>query len=195
MKRMSKRFLIVVLVFSILVLVGCKKEAVPPETEKVFSLDKVETTEASASSTATETITYVIYLKVADTPFLMDDLQVVKASDLDEAKENLPLYALKNLLTTTAVRDLVNPIPKETTLIGLDLKDGHAKVNLSQSFVPEKLTKDDAQLAIAAVVNTLTYFPEIDTVEIYVDGTKLNNYFGLDVSKPLSFFDTLYPEK
>ncbi len=194
MKKWHVLLLIFVLIIVSGVMSGCKKQDKTPEAEKVFTMNKVEA-EVSTTVAGNEDITYALYLKVVDTAFLMDDLQVVDVADLTRAKENLPLYALEKLLKFTQSKNLVNPIPAGTQLIKLEVIDGLAKVNLSKEFVPSSLKKEDAQLAVASIVNTLTYFGEIDAVELYVDGVKLSQYFGLDISKSLIFFDGLYPEK
>jgi spore germination protein GerM len=187
-------FLVIAFILSVGLLTGCQKEPLPAEAEKVFTLEKEET-EAATAGIQAESISYVLYLKVADTAFLMDDLQAVPESDIKIAKENLPLYALQKLLAFKTMKNLINPIPVGTQLLKFELVNGLATVNLSKEFVPSSMKKDDAQLAVASIVNTLTFFSEIDSVDLSVEGVKLNSYFGLDVSDTLLFFEGLYPEK
>lgn len=186
--------LFMVLILCVGVLTACQKKPVTTDAEKVFSLEKEET-EAPTAGVQTESLSYVLYLKVADTAFLMDDLQAVTESDMKMAKENLPLFALQELLSYTATKNLLNPIPEGTQLIEFKLINGLATVNLSKEFVPSSMKKDDAQLAIASIVNTLTFFSEVDGVELFVEGVKLNSYFGIDTSETQVFFEGLYPEK
>lgn len=194
MSKKGLAFLLLALILTVGLLTACKKQPLPSEAEKVFSLEKGET-EAATASNQVDSMSYVLYLKVAETAFLMDDLQAVPESDLKMAKENLPLYTLQKLLAFESAKNLLNPIPEGTELIKLELVNGLATVNLSKAFVPSSMKKEDAQLAVASIVNTLTFFGEIDSVDLYVEGVKLNNYFGLDTSESLLFFEGLYPEK
>ncbi len=68
-------------------------------------------------------------------------------------------------------------IPEGTELLGLDIADGVATVDLSGEFEAGGGSLS-MQLRVAQVVFTLTQFDTVDTVEFLVDGTPVESIGG-----------------
>ena len=80
---------------------------------------------------------------------------------------------------------LVNPIPKGTRLLSLEVKDGLATVNLSREF-SDNFTggSEEEALTIGAILRTLGQFPEIKKVQFKLEGEALDTLGHLDFSGP-----------
>lgn len=90
---------------------------------------------------------------------------------------------------------LVNPFPEGTRLLGVEVKDGIAFVNLSEEVLKISENKQNERAMIKAVSLTLGEFPEISKVRIFVDGKTIENSNGiganeyLDVPIFVNFYD------
>jgi sporulation and spore germination protein len=63
--------------------------------------------------------------------------------------------------------------PKGTTLLGIDIEDGVATVNLSEEFASGDIDGDDREswaIRLAQVTYTLTQFPTVESVRFLVAG-------------------------
>ena len=89
----------------------------------------------------------------------------------------------------------MTPIPEGTELLGVEKSEGTVTVNLSKEFNPNGLTKTEAGLALASVVNTLTLVDGNEQVKILIEGEEITDYYGVSVSEPLFFIDSYFPDK
>ena len=81
---------------------------------------------------------------------------------------------------------LIKLIPETTKINGIKVEENTAKVDLSQNFIDDRFIGDAADiLLVYSIVNTLTEFSEVDSVEFYIDGQKLDILGQLDVGEPL----------
>jgi spore germination protein GerM len=87
-------------------------------------------------------------------------------------------------------------IPAGTTLNGITVANGVAKVDLSPEFESGGGTFS-VTARLAQVVYTLTQFPTVDAVEFYIDGVKVEMFSGegliLDGPQTLDDYDSLLP--
>lgn len=87
-------------------------------------------------------------------------------------------------------------IPAGTTLNGVSVADGIAKVDLSSQFESGGGTFS-VTARLAQVVYTLEQFPTVDAVEFYINGTKVEMFSGegliLDGPQTLDDYDELLP--
>ncbi|MBM3701342.1 MAG: GerMN domain-containing protein [Actinobacteria bacterium] len=61
-----------------------------------------------------------------------------------------------------------------------------ARVDLSQSFMDDRFVSDTVDiLLIYSIVNTLTEFKEVEAVDFYIDGVKLDIFGQLSVEEPI----------
>lgn len=86
------------------------------------------------------------------------------------------------------------PLPQGTKIRGLTIRDGLAKVDLSETFLT--YPKASEKLVVDAVVLTLTEFPNVNQVQIMVGGKVLAKLpGGTSVDKPIRRSDiTINPE-
>ena len=91
--------------------------------------------------------------------------------------DDLPRVALEQLLegpTKAEGRGLDRPLPSGTEIIDFSVADDIAVVTLSHSVIGDARTVGNAPrqeaLALAALANTLTEFPSIEQVRLFVDG-------------------------
>ena len=93
--------------------------------------------------------------------------------------------ALQKLIEQGEGKDLSNPIPKGTRLLGLKLRKGLATVNLSHEF-RDNFTggSEEEGLTIGAILQTLAQFPEVKQVEFLVEGKPLDTLGHLELSGP-----------
>jgi germination protein M len=93
--------------------------------------------------------------------------------------------ALRKLIEQGDGKDLANPIPKGTRLLGLKVRKGLATVNLSHEF-RDNFTggSEEEGLTIGAILRTLAQFPEVKQVEFMVEGKPLDTLGHLELSGP-----------
>lgn len=73
---------------------------------------------------------------------------------------------------------LLAVFPKETKVLGFSLRKGLAEVNLNQKASQINVGAQGEALAIAAIVNTLTKFPDVYRVVILIDGKETESLAG-----------------
>jgi len=103
-----------------------------------------------------------------------------------DSGKNIYANALSRLFEEVNSKDAANPIPRGTKVLGLELKDGLASVNLSKEFRDNFQGGSDAEaMTIGALLKTLAQFPKIKHVRLLVDGKPLETLGHLDLSEPL----------
>ncbi len=80
-----------------------------------------------------------------------------------------------------------SPLPAGTHLRSINLADGLATVDFSREFQTHFAGGDTQSLrTVSAVLRTLGQFPNVDRVQILVDGSSIDTYGGmLSLSAPL----------
>lgn len=128
------------------------------------------------------TMKITIYHATKDAQNLVSEIQVVPNSD-HPAKT-----AIERLIAGTKQPDLVSVIPPGTKLRGISIKEHVAYVDFNDKLVKNNGGGSAGEiLLVAAIVNTLTEFPEVQKVQILVEGKKVDTISGhLDTSEPLS---------
>ncbi len=93
--------------------------------------------------------------------------------------------ALNELMKLPVDSSLIRLIPATTVVNSVTVEDGIAKVDLSDNFVQDRATSDTEDvLLVYSIVNTLTGFSDIDAVNFYIDGEKLDALGMLDLQNP-----------
>lgn len=103
----------------------------------------------------------------------------IKSEEREVGGENLleMLYnAVEKMETAPKNESLTSAIPEGLTILGIELGDEIAKVNLSSNY--NELKTGDEMLFRAAIVWTFTDFYFVDEVELLVDGTPLTKSNG-----------------
>jgi|GEM_PF-1840136 len=87
-------------------------------------------------------------------------------------------------------------LPTNVNILGLDVANRVATINLSSEFATVfEQTPAKQALTVDSLVFTATAFPEVDRVQLLVDGQKLQRMVGKhDLSKPLDRHKWVNPE-
>ena len=87
----------------------------------------------------------------------------------------------------TKAKGVITIIPKKTKLKSVAVKDGIATVDFSEDLVKNFAGGSTGEeMLVGSIVNTLTEFPEVKSVQILLEGKKVDSLAGhLDTSKPL----------
>lgn len=82
--------------------------------------------------------------------------------------------------------DLVNPIPKGTKLLGVEVTNGLAKVDFSHEFRDNFTGGSEGEaLIIQVILRTMAQFDEVKKIQILVDGKPLDTLGHAELSEPL----------
>ena len=102
-------------------------------------------------------------------------------------KDDKYTAALKSLLTGTKEKGQTTVIPKKAKLRSVTVKDGVATADFSKEM-QENFSGGSTgeEMLVGSIVNTLTDFPEVQKVQILIDGAPVETLSGhMDLSEPL----------
>lgn len=104
-----------------------------------------------------------------------------------------PEAALRALIAGPAAGSPLKPVlPKETKVLGVTTQNWVARANFSADVKRLNVGSRGEALAVAAITNTLTKFPEIERVQILIDGQTVETLAGhIDITKPLGRNDAV----
>jgi len=148
--------------------------------------DKDETGNVSeASSEITNELTIKVYYADSQGEYLVPEWRTIGILDA-EGESNKYIDALKELIKPPADGSLIKIVPETTVINNVAVNDKIAKVDLSESFMADRFVSDTADiLLIYSIVNTLTEFPEIHAVTLFIDGKKIDIFGQLDIKDPM----------
>ena len=173
-------------------------ETISPETGNGQQVSDTSTSTESSSGDTAETaiademeeeneseeagngeITINVYYSDATGEFLVGETRIIP-------EENKFVEAIFEMLKEPTDINLIRLIPDTTRINTIAVDGGLAKVDLSSNFVDDRFMSDVVDiLLVYSVVNTLTEFDEIDAVEFYIDGERLDLIGMLDLADPL----------
>jgi spore germination protein GerM len=117
-----------------------------------------------------------------------DGLHLVAVSHAVPKNDNPAQTALELLAASTSTSEGQSVIPLGTKVLGLEIRN-----NIAFADFNDKLVKNnpggstDELLLVGAIVDTLTEFPDIQKVQIMVNGKRVSSLSGhVDTSEPLS---------
>lgn len=135
-----------------------------PEPE---SIEAPESSEKDAVLPSTDTVDTVVYYQ-DNYGYLVPVMRSVPAEE-GIAKATLNLMVQSTYNDMEAARLGLRTIFPENTAFDLDVSNGVATIDLSAEVTQYKDAASEANM-VSAVVNTLTEFPTVDTVNILVGG-------------------------
>ena len=100
-------------------------------------------------------------------------------------KENKYRAAVQAIIDGTKEKGLMGIFPKGTKIKSLTVKNGRATIDFSKEMAsnfPGGSVVEE--MMYGSVVNTLTAFPEIKTVKIYIDGKDTKILSNMDIVDP-----------
>lgn len=167
---------------------GCADNASPPEValnEPTKNEQQQATIPGSqnnpSSSIDQETMSVTVYSATKDAMYLVAEHHVVP-------KNTHPAQtALELLVAGTKDAQLVSVMPTGTKLRHISIKDKIAYVDFNDNLVKNNTGGSTSEmLLVAAIVNTLTEFHDIQKVQIMVEGKKIDTISGhMDIGEPL----------
>ena len=135
---------------------------------------------SSANNQSTMNVT--VYSATKDAMYLVAEHYVVP-------KNAHPAQtAIEFLLAGTQNTELASVMPPGTKLRHISIKEKIAYVDFSDNLVKNNAGGSASEmLLVAAIINTLTEFHDIQKVQIMVEGKKIDTISGhMDISEPLS---------
>jgi germination protein M len=124
-------------------------------------------------------ITINVYYSNDTAEYLVPESRIIDS-------ENKYVDTLYELMKKPIDDSLVPLVPDTTRINAVEVVDGNAVVDLSQEFLDDRLVSDTVDnLLLYSIVNTLTQFPEVNSVELYIDGEKINILGQLDIKEPV----------
>ena len=123
----------------------------------------------------------------ADKPAAADTKDAGTKKDAPKKAEKISIKVYYPDDNGTKAKGMVNIIPKKAKLKSVKVKNGIATVDFSEDLVKNFAGGSTGEEMLAgSIVNTLTEFPEVKSVQIIIEGKEVDSLAGhLDTSKPL----------
>ena len=179
--------LALLMLLTLLLAVGCdaddkSKSADTPAADKPAATDKKDAGAKNGSAKPAEKIGIKVYYPDDNGMKLVAETRTVETTQDGKYKA-----AMESLLSGTKAKGVVTIIPKKTKLKSVAVKDGIATVDFSEDLVKNFAGGSTGEeMLVGSIVNTLTEFPEVKSVQILLEGKKIDSLAGhLDTSKPL----------
>lgn len=124
-----------------------------------------------------------IYFPKTSTKALGSEYRTISFDDDNSAEREI----LDALFEGPQSEDLERAFPLGTIVMSVYTLDGVCSVSLS-GINPddEAMTPTETELAVYAVVNSLTSLTGIKSVQILIDGKQVQHLWGFDISRPLT---------
>ena len=134
--------------------------------------------ETGSNNSSNEEVTINVYYADQTGEYLIGEARILS----DSSKY---VDAISEMMKESIDSSLFKLIPESTKINSVTVKDGMANVDLSKNFVDDRFVSDTVDiLLIYSIVNTLTEFPDVNSVDFYIDGTRLDILGQLDLQGP-----------
>lgn len=154
-------------------------EETTAQTQETTTESVQETSTGSTDVMDTGESTINVYYADANGEFLVGEARTVSGAGKF-------VDAIYEMMKNPIDSSLFVLIPSTTKINSIAVSDQIARVDFSQSFLDDRIVSDTVDILLKyAVVNTLTEFPEIQAVEFYIDGKKLDILGQLDIADPV----------
>lgn len=185
--KIMKSMLALLMLLTLLLAVGCgaddkSKGADTPAADKPAATDKKDAGTKNSAAKQAEKIGIKVYYPDDNGMKLIAETRTVETTQEGKYKA-----AMESLLSGTKAKGVITIIPKKTKLKSVTVKDGIATVDFSEDLVKNFAGGSTGEeMLVGSIVNTLTEFPEVKSVQILLEGKKVDSLAGhLDTSKPL----------
>ncbi|EOD00930.1 GerMN domain-containing protein [Caldisalinibacter kiritimatiensis] len=190
--------LILVLVLVSALAIGCSKnnEEVNDTTESEESKEEQNISENNTEDEKIEEIQYSIYLRHDQVPVMESEARTIKENDPRLENMSIEEIALKDLISFNEIESLESPVPKGTKVLDVSKEGSTVIVNLSKEFI-ENLNDNttDTNIAVASIVNTVTFFKGNDKVKIMVEGKEIEELNDVKMNREFEFTDKFFSGK
>ena len=169
---------------------GCDKKGGPEKTPAASSSQQTENpAEAPAKAHDSKELTRQLYYPNEDgTRLQAVSRKVTLGKNLDKYTA-----ALQSLMTGPKEKGLVAIFPKNAKLRKVTVENGVAKADFDQSLVKNfSRGSTGEEMLVGSIVDTLTEFPEVKSVQILINGQAVETIAGhMDTSVPLKRMEKL----
>lgn len=168
-----------------MVLAGCDEQKQGEAGSKTVISSSSSYSSSSSSSSQSGSKDQLVNIKVYYPDENATGLVAVEKSIKDT--DNKYQAAVEALMAGTEKKGLANVFPKKAKLLQVTVSGKVAKVNFSRELQKNFVGGSTGEeMLVGSVVNTLTEFPEIQKVQILVDGQEVETLSGhMDLSQPL----------
>ena len=168
-----------------MVLAGCDEQKQGEAGSKTVVSSSSSSSSYSSSSSQSGSKDQLVNIKVYYPDENATGLVAVEKSIKDT--DNKYQAAVEALMAGTEKKGLANVFPKKAKLLQVTVSGKVAKVNFSRELQKNFVGGSTGEeMLVGSVVNTLTEFPEIQKVQILVDGQEVETLSGhMDLSQPL----------
>jgi len=182
MKRMTSIAAILAAAAMLALAAGCGDEQKPIQEDSPAQTEQPKDTEKPAQVKPKELQVNVYYPRNDGTGLIAVSRKV------NTEKDDKYTAAMKSLLTGTKEKAQTNVIPKKAKLRSVTVKDGVATVDFSKELEQNfSGGSTGEEMLIGSIVNTLTDFPEVQKVQILIEGASVETLSGhMDLSEPLT---------
>ena len=182
MKRMTSIAAVLAAAAMLALAAGCGDAQKPAQKDSTVQTEQTQEKEKPAALTPKEMQVNVYYPRNDGTGLIA----VTRTVNIE--KDDKYTAALKSLLTGTKEKGQTNVIPKKAQLRSVMVKDGVATVDFSKELEQNfSGGSTGEEMLIGSIVNTLTDFPEVQKVQILIEGASVETLSGhMDLSEPLT---------
>ena len=182
MKRMTSIAAVLAAAAMIALAAGCGDEQKPAQADSPAQTAQTKDTEKPLQEKPKEMQVNVYYPRNDGTGLIAVSRKV------NTEKDDKYTAAMKSLLTGTKEKGQTNVIPKKAKLRSVTVKDGVATVDFSKELEQNfSGGSTGEEMLIGSIVNTLTDFPEVEKVQILIEGASVETLSGhMDLSEPLT---------
>lgn len=168
-----------------MVLAGCDEQKQGEAGSKTVVSSSSGSSSSSSSSSQSGSKAQLVNIKVYYPDENATGLVAVEKSIKDT--DNKYQAAVEALMAGTEKKGLANVFPKKAKLLQVTVSGKVAKVDFSRELQKNFVGGSTGEeMLVGSVVNTLTEFPEIQKVQIMVDGQEVETLSGhMDLSQPL----------
>lgn len=168
-----------------MVLAGCDEQKQGEAGSKTVVSSISGSSSSSSSSSQSGSKAQLVNIKVYYPDENATGLVAVEKSIKDT--DNKYQAAVEALMAGTEKKGLANVFPKKAKLLQVTVSGKVAKVDFSRELQKNFVGGSTGEeMLVGSVVNTLTEFPEIQKVQILVDGQEVETLSGhMDLSQPL----------
>lgn len=168
-----------------MVLAGCDEQKQGEAGSKTVVSSSSGSSSSSSSSSQSGSKAQLVNIKVYYPDENATGLVAVEKSIKDT--DNKYQAAVEALMAGTEKKGLANVFPKKAKLLQVTVSGKVAKVDFSRELQKNFVGGSTGEeMLVGSVVNTLTEFPEIQKVQILVDGQEVETISGhMDLSQPL----------
>lgn len=144
-------------------------------------------TKENVAVSSQETREVILYFSDADGRYLQAEKREIPKT------ESIARRTIEELINGPQDPDLLPTIPSGTILEDINIREGLCTVDFSSELCDNYSGGlQDEELTVYSIVNTLTQFPTINEVRIWVDGQEIESIAGhVDVSEAMSRNDDL----